>query len=68
MQCGLEIDFPLNIKNSAKILDIFYIPSRYPDGFSTGKPEDYFLEKQALEAIDAADNIIKFCESILFQS
>ncbi|MHB8232671.1 MAG: HEPN domain-containing protein [bacterium] len=65
---GLEINFPLNIKDSAKILDMFYIPSRYPDGFPTGKPEDYFLEKQALEATNAADDIIKFCESILFQS
>ncbi|RZD14043.1 MAG: HEPN domain-containing protein [Candidatus Acidulodesulfobacterium ferriphilum] len=63
-----KIEFPLNIKDSAKILDMFYIPSRYPDGFSTGKPEDYFSEKQAMEAINAANDIIKFCESILLQS
>ena len=65
---GIKIEFPLDIKDSAKILDMFYIPSRYPDGFSTGTPEDYFLEKQAMEAINAADDIIKFCEGILFQS
>ncbi len=48
-----------------KLLDIYYIPTRYPNGFSSGKPADYFTKKQAQEAVDAADKIIRFCESIL---
>ena len=55
------------VKEIGKLLDIYYIPTRYPNGFSSGKPADYFTEKQAQEAINAADNIAKFCESLLFR-
>lgn len=40
----------------------------YPNGFASGKPADYFSEKQAREALHAADNIIRFCESFFSQS
>lgn len=55
------------IKDKARLLDIYYIPPRYPNGFPSGKPADYFTEKQAKEAIDAANDIIRFCEGILFR-
>lgn len=60
-----KIDVPEELKDNAKLLDIYYIPTRYPNGFPSGKPADYFTEKQAKEAIDAAGNIIRFCESHL---
>jgi HEPN domain-containing protein len=55
------------LKDKGKLLDLYYIPPRYPNGFPSGKPADYFTEKQAIEAVDAADNIIRFCESLLSQ-
>lgn len=55
------------IKDKARLLDIYYIPPRDPNGFPSGKPADYFTEKQAKEAIDAANDIIRFCEGILFR-
>ncbi len=55
------------IKDKARLLDIYYIPPGYPNGFPSGKPADYFTEKQAKEAIDAANDIIRFCEGILFR-
>jgi HEPN domain-containing protein len=55
------------VKEMGKLLDIYYIPARYPNGFSSGKPADYFTEKQAQEAVNAADHIAKFCESLLFK-
>lgn len=58
-----KIDIPEKLKENAKILDLYYIPARYPNGFPSGKPSDYFTEKQAKEAIDAAGSIIRFCES-----
>lgn len=61
-----KIQVPEQIVENAKQLDLYYIPTRYPNGFSSGKPADYFTERQAREAIDAADNICKFCESHLF--
>ena len=60
-----KINIPEDLKTQAKLLDLYYIPTRYPNGFSSGKPADYFTKKQAMEAIDAAVNIIRFCESYL---
>jgi HEPN domain-containing protein len=62
-----RIEIPEQLKDEAKLLDLYYIPSRYPNGFPLGKPADYFTEKQAREAIDAADHILRFCESHLPQ-
>ncbi len=62
-----KADIPVEIKEKAKLLDLYYIPPRYPNGFPAGKPADYFTEKQAKEAIDAASDIIRFCEGILFK-
>jgi len=58
-------EIPLEIREKARLLDLYYIPSRYPNGFPAGKPADYFTEKQAREAIDAASSIIRFCEGLL---
>ena len=62
-----RVEIPEKLKDEAKLLDLYYIPSRYPNGFPSGKPADYFTEKQAREAIDAADHILRFCESHLAQ-
>jgi HEPN domain-containing protein len=59
------MESPAPIKENAQILDLFYIAARYPNGFPSGKPADYFTEKQAKEAIDAADNICAFSQSHL---
>jgi len=53
------------IINSAKKLDKYYIPTRYPNGFDSGSPKDYFTEKEAIEAIENAEEIIKFCRKNL---
>jgi HEPN domain-containing protein len=60
-----KMEIPAPIKENAQILDLFYIAARYPNGFPSGKPADYFTEKQAKEAIDAADNICAFSRSHL---
>lgn len=46
----------------ALCLDKFYIPTRYPNGFDSGSPKDYFTRKDAQTGIDAASRIIQFCE------
>ena len=33
-----------DIIEKAKLLDLYYIPSRYPDGFPEGKPSSNFLK------------------------
>jgi HEPN domain-containing protein len=60
-----KMKIPEEIEEKARLLDLYYIPPRYPNGFASGKPADYFSEKQAREAIDAANSIIRFCEGYL---
>jgi HEPN domain-containing protein len=54
-----------DIFEAAKILDKHYIPTRYPNGFDSGIPADYYTKKEAKEAIKNAGQIIKFCEGLL---
>lgn len=51
--------------NKAKVLDKHYIPSRYPNGFDSGAPLDYYTEEEAKQAIEYAQTILKFCEGLL---
>ncbi len=57
------LKIPEALLDYARLLDLYYIPPRYPNGFASGKPADYFTETQAREALNAADQIIRFCES-----
>lgn len=51
-----------DLLHKARLLDTFYIPSRYPYCFEKGAPKDYFDEETAREAIDCAESIIGFIE------
>lgn len=62
---GKCLEVPPEILDRARLLDLYYIPPRYPNGFASGKPADYFTEAQAQEALHAADQVIQFCERYL---
>lgn len=49
----------------AKALDKHYIPTRYPNGFPSGAPMDYYTQEDSAKAIDDAEAIIRFCEGLL---
>lgn len=49
----------------AKRLDKFYIPARYPNGWSSGFPGEYITRKDAEDAIGDSEGILRFCEGIL---
>ncbi len=53
----------IDLVEKAIQLDRFYIPTRYPNGFASGIPKDYFTKKDAEEACHAAAAIIDFCKS-----
>ncbi len=42
-------------------LDRFYIPTRYPNGFTSGAPMEYFFLDDAQEAINNTEAIIQYC-------
>ena len=44
-----------------RILDRFYIPTRYPNGFDYGKPGDYYTETDSQQAIGCAEKILRYC-------
>lgn len=60
-----KVKVPLNLLESAKVLDKHYIPTRYPNGFERGIPADYYTKKEAQEAIENAREIIEFCQGLL---
>jgi HEPN domain-containing protein len=47
--------------DQAKMLDKHYIPTRYPNGFESGAPTDFYTEGEARRAIQGAEEIIEFC-------
>ena len=59
------LEIPEELISLAQVLDAYYIPSRYPHGFDSGKPADYYNRKMASEAVDAADKILRFCREHL---
>jgi len=45
----------------AKVLDKHYIPTRYPNGFESGAPTDFYTPQEAEQAIGCAETLIAFC-------
>lgn len=57
---GREIGVRITDDNiqHARILDRYYIPTRYPNAFETGAPHKYFMEEDANKAVHFAEEII----------
>ncbi len=60
-----DLDVPPKLIEQAQLLDTFYIPTRYPNGFPQGKPADYYNAAKAQEAFDAASTLVRFCQDYL---
>ncbi len=52
----------------AKVLDKHYIPTRYPNGFDSGAPTDFYTPQEAEQAIDCAARIVTFCRDQISRS
>jgi HEPN domain-containing protein len=50
-----------SLVDSARVLDKYYIPTRYPNGFDSGAPTDYYTQLEASEAIQHAEAILDYC-------
>ncbi|MCJ7774716.1 MAG: HEPN domain-containing protein [Desulfobacterales bacterium] len=58
-----EIAVSESMVEIAIMLDRYYIPTRYPNGFDSGMPKDYFTKKDGDDAVKSAGKIIEFCKS-----
>ncbi len=54
---------PAELLDAAQKLDKVYITSRYPNGFVSGSPSDFFSESESRELIGYAEQILEWCRS-----
>ncbi|BER91754.1 HEPN domain-containing protein [Atrimonas thermophila] len=55
----LPISVPEELIERGKVLDGYYIPPRYPNGFPEGVPFEHFGSLQTREALEHARSIIE---------
>ena len=51
---------PQDVLAAARLLDRYYIPTRYPNGFPAGAPMDFYDQPTAEEAVRRAETILGF--------
>ncbi len=52
-----------DLLDSARVLDAYYISTRYPNGHAAGAPGEHYGALQSGEAVHRAGTIIEFCRS-----
>ena len=57
------LDVPNHLYDNAKILDKHYIPTRYPNGFDSGAPTDFYTKGESHTALKCSEEIIEFCKN-----
>jgi len=58
-----SVAVPEEILEKGRVLDNFYIPSRYPNSHPSGAPFEHYGRLQSKEAIQYAREIIEFVRS-----
>jgi HEPN domain-containing protein len=56
----LPIDVPDSVVDKAKVLDNFYVPTRYANGHPEGPPFEHYGKLQSEDAIHYACEILEF--------
>jgi HEPN domain-containing protein len=56
----LPIDVPENVVDKAKVLDNFYVPTRYANGHPEGSPFEHYGKLQSEDAVRYAREILEF--------
>ena len=54
---------PTHLIDKGKVLDNFYVPTRYPNGHPAGAPFEHYGPLQSGEAIRHAEEILEFVRS-----
>lgn len=59
----LTVQYDPSMLDKAKVLDSFYVPTRYPNGHPAGAPFEHYGPLQSGEAIRYAGEILEFASS-----
>ena len=62
-QLPASVEVPKSALGGAQELDRVYVTSRYPNGFTSGTPADFFSEEAGRELVEYARTILQFCRS-----
>ena len=62
-QLAGRVEVPPELIAAAQELDKVYITSRYPNGFDSGAPADYFNARNSRELLSHARDIFEFCRT-----
>lgn len=62
-----RIEVPAHLSEIAKVLDNYYIPTRYPDSHPEGAPADHYGLVQSQGAIEHASDILTFARGVVAQ-
>jgi HEPN domain-containing protein len=62
-QLPAPLQAPAPLLDAARELDKVYVTARYPNGFVSGTPSDYFTAKNSKQLIGYAKSILEFCRS-----
>jgi len=58
-----SVAVPTSLLDKARVLDSFYLPTRYANGHPEGSPFEHYGSLQSEEAIKYAGEVIEFCRS-----
>lgn len=56
---------PEPVRTASARLNRYYIPTRYPNAFDRGVPADQFFEPDARQALEDAEEVIRFVAGII---
>ncbi len=55
------VDVAAELLEAARVLDAYYLPTRYPNGHPAGAPGEHYGVLHSTEAIRHAGQILEFC-------
>lgn len=59
-----HINVPKEVEDACRILNRYYIPTRYPNAFSSGAPVHMFNEDDAKDALERLGKVMEFAREI----
>jgi HEPN domain-containing protein len=64
-ELSLKVQISEELMNAALELDKAYVPTRYPNAHPSGSPRRRYTKREAERLIEYAEEIVKFCSSLL---